>query len=337
MIPSTFAFHLHGWFNGLTALLICVGTLPFVCHFAKVWRLHDLPGELKIHTVPTPRLGGVAMGLALLAGLSVGGTGLFTPALGIFLALLLLWVTSLIDDLRGLSPSIRLLVHLAAGLLVSQTPWALSLFNNHFLDSIATCFFVMSFVNAFNFFDGADGLAAGVAATVSLGYVVLYSARGASVGDAIAWSLLGACLGFLLFNFPPAKIFMGDSGSTTIGFLLAFLGLDFYRVHHALGTHLLLPLVFAGLPLLDLFLAVFRRLRNGASPFAGDRQHFYDLLREQGWSARTVAMGSYVATALLIVLGLICERLTPGFAFVALSLTFGSLLVTAVRLGSLRY
>ena len=330
------AIPFHGWFNGLVALFICAATLPVVRSLAARWNLHDSPGELKIHTVPTPRLGGVSMGLALLAGLSIGGAGLFLHALDIYLAMFLLWGTSLIDDLQNLPPAIRLFIHCIVGLLVARTQWGLALTGNPLLDAALTCLFVMLFVNAFNFFDGADGLAAGSAALVSLGYVLLYTSRAPSVGAAVAWSLLGTCLGFLLFNFPPARIFMGDSGSTVLGFLIAFLGLDFYRVHHAVGTHLLLPLVFAGIPLLDLCLAVFRRLKKRMSPFAGDRQHYYDLLKQRGWAARPIAIGSYVATLGLILLALVCDRLNPGLAFAALSVTFASLLVTAVRLGSLR-
>lgn len=330
------AIPFHGWFNGLVALFICAGTLPVVRSLAAHWNLHDSPGELKIHTVPTPRLGGISMGLALLAGLSIGGAGLFLHALDIYLAMFLLWGTSLIDDLQNLPPAIRLFIHCIVGLLVARTQWGLALTGNPLLDAALTCLFVMLFVNAFNFFDGADGLAAGSAALVSLGYVLLYTSRAPSVGAAVAWSLLGTCLGFLLFNFPPARIFMGDSGSTALGFLIAFLGLDFYRVHHAVGTHLLLPLVFAGIPLLDLCLAVFRRLKKRMSPFAGDRQHYYDLLQQRGWAARPIAIGSYVATLGLILVGLVCDRLNPGLAFAALSVTFVSLLVTAVRLGSLR-
>jgi UDP-GlcNAc:undecaprenyl-phosphate GlcNAc-1-phosphate transferase len=328
--------HFHGWFNGAVAFTVCALLLPGVLHFATRWGLCDLPGNLKPHLRPTPHLGGVAMGSAVIVGVSIGGTGLFSPALLVFVALLLIWATGLMDDLRDLHPGIRLAAQFLAGLLVSQTPWVLTTFSNRFVDVFLTCAFVMLFVNAFNFFDGADGLAAGVVGVASLGYALLYSARASSVGAAVSWSLLGTCLGFLLFNFPPAKIFMGDSGSTVLGFLLAFLGLDFYRVHHGIGTHLLLPIVFAGLPILDLFLAVFRRLRKRASPFQGDRQHLYDLLHEQGWSARPIAFGSYLATAALVLLGWVCSYLNPTIALAAIVLTFGSLFLTAVRLGSLR-
>jgi UDP-GlcNAc:undecaprenyl-phosphate GlcNAc-1-phosphate transferase len=99
---------------------------------------------------------------------------------------------------------------------------------------------------------------------------------------------------------------MGDSGSTMLGFLIAFLSLDFYRVHHHIGSHWLLPLVFAALPLMDFFLAVIRRLRKRISPFAGDRGHFYDLLLDRGWSSLHVALGAYAVTGALLVIGWLC-------------------------------
>ena len=327
--------HFHGWFNGAVSLAVCALLLPFVLQLANRWQLHDLPGALKPHLAPTPRLGGLAMGCALVVGMSIGGSGLFSQALYVFLALLAVWLTGLVDDLHGLSPAVRLVVQILAGLLVSQTQWRLNVFSS-WLDVCLTCLFLMLFVNAFNFFDGADGLAAGVVAVASFGYVLLYTTRAPSVGMAVSWSLLGTSLGFLLFNFPPARIFMGDSGSTILGFLLAFLGLDFYRVHHAIGTHLLLPLIFAGLPLLDLCLAIFRRVRKRVSPFSGDRQHLYDLLHEQGWSARPIAFSSYLATAGLVALGWLCNYVNPVLALAAIIVAFGSLLITAVRLGSLR-
>jgi UDP-GlcNAc:undecaprenyl-phosphate GlcNAc-1-phosphate transferase len=328
--------HFYGWFNGTVSLLVCASLLPIVLHFAHRWQFHDLPGDLKPHAAPTPRLGGVAMGSALLAGISIGGAGLFSPALLVFLALALVWIVGVLDDLKSLPPSARLVAQLCAGLLVAQTQWRIEISGNAIFDSLMTCLYIVIFINALNFFDGADGLVAGFTSVVSLGYIALYSTRGPSVGAAISWAMLGTCLGFLLFNFPPAKIFMGDSGSTILGFLVAFVGLDFYRVHHAIGTHWLLPIAFAGLPLLDLCLAVARRVSKRASPFLGDRQHLYDLLQQRGWSARPIAIGTYLTTACFVVLGWLCISLTPGFAFLAVSLAFVSLTLTAVRLGSLR-
>jgi UDP-GlcNAc:undecaprenyl-phosphate/decaprenyl-phosphate GlcNAc-1-phosphate transferase len=328
--------HLHGWFNGSVSFVVCVAVLPIVRHLALRWRLHDPPGPLKIHTNLTPRLGGIALACGIITGVSVAGAGLYSHALSFYLALMLIWLTGLADDLWDLPPAARFAAQIGAGFLVSRTQWSLTIFHNPILDTAATCLFVVVFVNAFNFLDGADGLAAGVTAMVGLGYVVLYSAQAASLGATVAWTLLGSCLGFLLFNFPPAKIFMGDSGSTILGFLVAFLGLDFYRVHHTLGTHLFLPLVFAGLPLLDFILAVSRRLRKRVSLFTGDRGHFYDLLLQKGWAARPVALSAYLATGSLILGGWLCEQNNWLIAVAVLFVVFACISITAIRLGALR-
>ena len=328
--------HYHGWFNGLASFLVCAGMLPVVGYFATRWQLHDVPGALKIHATPTPRLGGAALGCAVLLGISIGGTGLFVHGLEFYLALLLVWAIGLVDDLLNLSPATRLWAQFAAGFLIAQTEWGLVITGNSIVDTAATCIFVAIFVNAFNFFDGADGLVGGVAAIVALGYVLLYTNGAASVGAAASWSLFGACLGFLLFNFPPAKIFLGDSGSSLLGFVVAFLSLDFYKVHHSIGMHWLLPLVFAGLPLMDFFLAMVRRLKKKVSPFSGDRQHFYDLLLQQGWSAKPVALGTYLVTGTLILIGWLCTQSSGVFSTLVVCVTFGYMLVAAVRLGSMR-
>jgi UDP-GlcNAc:undecaprenyl-phosphate GlcNAc-1-phosphate transferase len=123
----------------------------------------------------------------------------------------------------------------------------------------------------------------------------------------LEFSSLGSCIGFLLFNFPPAKIFMGDSGSTVLGFVLAVMSLNFYR--HRLPGHdsVVVPLLLAGVPLLDAAFAVVRRLAQGISPFQGDREHFYDLLLKSGWSARNVAFPSYAAMIMLVIVGFFCR------------------------------
>lgn len=330
--------HANAWTIALTSFGVCAGVLPIVRRVAVLWNLYDAPtGPLKIHSIPIPRIGGVALVGGLVAGVAASGVGFGYPILGFYLALTLIWAAGFVDDLRGLSAASRLAVQIGAAILLSQTPWRLLLFGNGMLDTAATCLFVAVFANAFNFLDGADGLAGGVAGIVGLGYAVVYGIPVLSAGGAIAWGLLGSCLGFLVFNFPPARIFMGDSGSTTLGVVVAFLGLDFYRVHHGLGSHLLVPIVFAALPLMDFFIAVLRRLRRRVSPFSGDRQHFYDLLLQQGWSARRVVLGAYAVTTIFLALGWLCNQRDWTSSLVLLFLVLAYLLTTAIRLGSLRY
>jgi len=139
-------------------------------------------------------------------------------------------------------------------------------------------------VFSFNFLDGIDGLAAGIAGVIALAYIIFPGSAVGVVGCALAWSLLGACIGLLIFNFPPAKIFMGDSGSEALGFSVAFLGLDFIATKSANNASPLLafPLLVAALPLFDAILTILRRLESGRCPFHGDRRYFYDLLRAAG-------------------------------------------------------
>jgi UDP-GlcNAc:undecaprenyl-phosphate/decaprenyl-phosphate GlcNAc-1-phosphate transferase len=327
----------HGYLAGVVAFLICAGLLPVIRHTAVKLDIHDLPGHLKIHAVPIPRLGGIAIGTAILASLMLSPFRSAPNVTGICLALMVIWYVGMLDDLMNLSPIVRLIAQLFAGVLVSQTPWGLKLVGIPLFDIVLTCLFVAVFVNAFNFLDGADGLAGGVAGFIALGYAALYSSPALAIGGLVAWILLGACLAFLAFNFPPARIFMGDSGSTTLGFVVAFLALDFYRVHHHIGTRWLLPLVFAAVPLLDFFLAVLRRIRRRVSPLSGDRQHFYDLLLERGWSSIQVAFGAYAVTGALLIVGWICMDASWQLSLFVSLATVSGLLSLAARLGAFRW
>lgn len=327
----------HGYLGGVVAFAICAALLPVIRATAVHLGVHDLPGHLKIHVVPVPRLGGIAIGFAILGSLMLSRISGSQQLLGICLALMVIWYVGLLDDLMNLSPGFRLAAQLTAGVLVSQTPWRLKLVGSPFVDVVLTCLFVAVFVNAFNFLDGADGLAGGVAGFIALGYAALYSSPALTVGGLVAWVLLGSCLGFLAFNFPPARIFMGDSGSTTLGFVVAFLALDFYRVHYHIGTRWLLPLVFAALPLLDFFLAVARRIQRRVSPMSGDRQHFYDLLLDRGWSSIQVAFGAYAVTGALLIVGWLCMDASWQVSLFVSLATIAVLFTLAVRLGAFRW
>jgi UDP-N-acetylmuramyl pentapeptide phosphotransferase/UDP-N-acetylglucosamine-1-phosphate transferase len=114
-----------------------------------------------------------------------------------------------VDDLRELGPPFRLLAQIGGALFLYFGGWRLPFSSSAALAIVAQCLFVIVFVNAFNFLDGADGLAAGITAVIALGYAAMPGVRLSVLGYAVAWSLLGACVGFLFFDFPPAKIFMG--------------------------------------------------------------------------------------------------------------------------------
>jgi len=291
-----------------TADVIAIGTsfcttcamIPLILWFARKHELYDPLGPLKIHTAPTPRLGGIGITAGLLSGTIVSGG--VAGSLAVYLSLLLVWVAGLIDDLFGLSPWVRLIIQAAAGVLIWLAGWSAPVGHAGW-NLLATVLLIVAFINAMNMLDGADGLAVGVSGIIALGFIFSTSHAGASVRP-LEFSLVGCCIGFLMFNFPPAKIFMGDSGSTVLGFALAVLALNFYRQKPVNHVSTLVPLLFAAVPLLDAVFAVMRRVRRGTSPFTGDREHSYDLLLQRGWSARKVAFCLYALTATLVTAGL---------------------------------
>jgi UDP-GlcNAc:undecaprenyl-phosphate/decaprenyl-phosphate GlcNAc-1-phosphate transferase len=287
------------------ALACVLALVPLIRRLCVRWRIFDQPGDLKIHGEPIPRLGGVGIAFALAAGVASALHGAPVRELYFAAALGLVWLAGFVDDLRELGPASRLLAQIGAALLLYAGGWRVAFSSSSAWAIVAQCVFVLLFVNAFNFLDGADGLAAGITAAIALGYAAMPGLALSGLGYALAWSLLGACVGFLFFNFPPARIFMGDSGSTVLGFSVAFLGLDFVgaRGGGVAASSWLFPFLIAAVPLLDALVVATRRVMQGKSPFQGDREHFYDFLLAAGWTARRVAICCYFLTCFLGLLG----------------------------------
>ena len=315
---------------GIAAVL-----LPFVKRAGLRLGLIDQPGALKIHSTPTPRLGGVAIFAAMLIALSFTEGAAFRSAWPFFAALAMIWAAGLADDVYRASAALRLTVEVAAAAVLWYGGWRIPLPGIGAMGLALQCLCVVFVVNAFNFLDGSDGVAAGVGATIAAGYLVVPGGYLSSLGTACAWSLLGACIAFLVFNFPPATIFMGDAGSTAIGFCIAFLALDLYRAQPALHSTVIFPLVAGGLPFLDAVLAVLRRLRRGASPFHGDRRHFYDLLLARRWGARSVALACWGINAAFVTLGVLSVRSDAAWATWLSAVALAGFCVLVVCLGSL--
>jgi UDP-GlcNAc:undecaprenyl-phosphate/decaprenyl-phosphate GlcNAc-1-phosphate transferase len=320
-------------YSFLVAFVCCVAIVPVVVKLATHWSLFDPFGPLKLHSRPISRLGGIAVNLAFAAGVIASDRS--SDVLYLLLAIVILSVTGLMDDVRGLSPATRFVTQIIAALVLYHgADPAIVVLGSKALGWAAGTLFVVALVNAFNLLDGADGVAAGVAAIIALGYLAIGTQPG--VARTSAWTLLGGCLGFLLFNFPPARIFLGDSGSTVLGLVIAFTGLELHKSNPATNRGLFISLIFAGLPLLDLVLAIVRRVRSGASPFLGDRRHFYDLLLQRGWSPRSVAFSTYAITGGFVMVGLESHRHDPLNAIVPVLLVTIPFLLLAVHLGSLR-
>jgi len=286
----------------IVSFISCVLVTPVVCAVAIRNGWYDLPGELKIHAAPIPRLGGIALMAGILAS-AVFAIHDPRPVAAVVLILAVVWAVGLVDDLRGTSPYLRLAVDFGCGAAFWLLGWRLQWFSNPYLDLLATMAFMTFAINSMNMLDGMDGLALTVSGIASVGFIVLLSAQPLGFASGLAWSLGAVCAAMFLYNRPPAQIFIGDSGSTLLGASLAFLALDWVRTD-APGHSSLIPILFVGLPLADALAAVVRRVRGMKSPFKGDRRHFYDLLLRRGWKLPEILGVSAVATISLVLLSL---------------------------------
>ncbi len=314
---------------GVTATLT-----PLITRFCRHAQILDRPGRLKIHSRPVPRLGGVAIFLAVLAGTLISNAWEDTKDCYFYSALTLIWLVGLLDDVRGLPAILRLVAQLGAALLIWIGGWRLPGLP-HAIDSLAVeCCLVVLFVNAINWWDGMDGLAAGTACVSAVCYALLPPAALSPLGFAVALSLAGACAGFLLFNWHPrAYVFLGDSGSYVIGFLIAYLGLDFSKAHSSLRGSLLFVLAVAALPVLDAARVIAYRIAGRRSALQGDRSHFYDLMLKCGCGPNRVAIFSWSVAALCGGLAVLIERTASSELWLlALLLVSGLWLVASAAL-----
>jgi perosamine synthetase len=273
---------------------------PVVIWLAFKTGFLDLPtgDPLKIHKRPVPMLGGMGITLAVLATLwtiaaMAQSDFLNQKLMAIAGAVTILFLVGLYDDYKGLSPYKRLLGQgCAAIIVISQGDLSVSLFSSEVANYLVTVLYLLLLINAVNLLDGMDGLATGVTMVAATGFLFGFAIIGNVVGILFSLVLLGVTAGFLPFNFAPAKIFLGDNGSTVLGFLLGILTILFTASPSSMAQ-VAAPILILIVPLLDLTLTVFRRLQLRSSLFTGDREHLYDRFLRSGLTQRQTAMLLY--------------------------------------------
>lgn len=323
----------------LVALVTTAVALPIVNKAAISLELYDRPDSgLKPHEKPVPYLGGVAIYLGWLGALVYVAymvPGARTHLIWIASGGTILMLVGLIDDIRHIRPSIRLLLQagvaamlmgggIGRGMVLGLLePVRDSLPGWLFADPVimgasgALCFIVLAgATNSTNLIDGLDGLCAGTLAVASIGFLFV-NAHLALAGEAenvmpvirvaLAVAVVGACLSFLRCNFNPAKLFMGDSGSLLLGFNVAVMMILF--AENPSWRWLLASVVVFGFPIFDTALAIARRRLNGKPLFVGDRSHFYDQLRDRGLGVRQTVLFCYLLSAVFAALGALIVRL----------------------------
>ncbi|NOU92483.1 hypothetical protein GC093_04430 [Paenibacillus sp. LMG 31456] len=321
------------------ALTLCAILTPIARVIALKLHIVDFPNtSLKTHNNPTPYLGGAAIfttiAVTMYSLILVFNINLNTQQHGLMLGAFVILIIGLIDDIRAVTPVTKLSVQLLATFVVWSQGIGFSLFDHWTLNLAITLVWVIGVTNAFNMIDIMDGLAAGVSGICSLFLALLLHFSGDPFNSALMLTLSGSCLGFLAFNFNPAKIYMGDTGSLLIGFLLACTFTQWSEEKH-LGYYLIVPLIILGVPLFELIFVSILRLKDGKSPLRGSKDHFALRLIKMGFSVKQTVLLAYAGA---IVLGSIAFLILTFrfFAYEILGLTLVLVCLVAHKLSQVR-
>ncbi len=283
----------------LSSLFIVVVAVPFVKKWAVKWGFIDEPEARKVHTRPIPRLGGVAIYLGSIGALAVFDRFYFSQLISIVVGATIVSFMGVWDDYRGLRPLVKLCGQVIAALVLLLSGIQVSFLPSPILNILATVLWVVVITNALNLLDNMDGLSGGVASVACAFYFLLAVMSRQYLVASLAAMLLGACLGFLYYNFNPASIFMGDSGSLFIGFMLATLGIKLRFPSNVAFVTWMIPVVVLGLPLFDTTLVIISRLRRGLNPLTTPGKDHV--------SHRLVAMGATHREAVLMLYLVCCS------------------------------
>ena len=344
----------------IISALICGGLTFYVKFAAEKLKLFDRPSPRKIHPYPLPRLGGVALVLTFLIvvigyafashRLNFGLPKIWMvdqKLLGMVIGLLILLVVGILDDIRGVGPLKKLFWQLVAAIIVVSFGVSISfirlpfgnhidlvnpqihflllghLFNIKILADAVSVFWILLLINTFNFLDGLDGLATGIAFISAAVIFFLSLSLGQDSSALLAAIIAGISIGFLPWNFNPARIFLGDSGSMALGYLVAVLAM-------ISGGKLATSFLVLGIPVLDVGWVVLRRIFRGKSPFLADKRHFHHRLLTAGLSQRQAVILLYIIS---MVFGLVAvtsktqEKITALVVLVGLTVALALVLV----------
>lgn len=290
----------------------------------------DKPNHRKIHLDNKPLMGGLAIYVALALALLLFSPPRYLVELGAVLAgAAFLALVGLLDDRYELSARTKFTAQAIAALGLIAVGIKINLFGVPVLDALVTMIWVCAITNATNFMDNMDGLTAGMS-TIAAGFFMLIAlTQGLTLVSSLAAGLLGSALGFLVYNFRPASIFMGDMGSMVLGFVLAVLAIKL-KFDQPVSAHWIVPALVLALPIFDICLVVFTRILEGRSPLQAGKDHTSHRLMSVGLSHRKTLLTLYTICLIFGTIGLVMSA-SP----IELALRMGvfALLLAGVLLG----
>lgn len=311
----------------LAAVLVTITLVPLVKAIAFKIGAVDEPSKRRIHNKTTARLGGVAIFLGISACCGLAAIGVkdlgweiplsYSNANGVnytiaAIGAIIMFVVGIVDDMKCLPPKTKLIFQIIASLVVCSSGLLFDRVFNPFTNSFVefgllsypiTILYLVAFANIINLIDGLDGLAAGITLIAASTIFIFAITQNKADAAILSAGIIGACLGFLFFNFHPAKIFMGDSGSLTLGFLLGIASL-LAATRTAVVVSMLVPVLAAGVPIIDTFSAIVRRKRSNEPIDQADTGHIHHRLLKSGLSVKEAVLLMWAWTALLSICGI---------------------------------
>lgn len=279
----------------LTTFLTSLILTYLMIKISKNMNIMDIPNERSVHKKPTPLLGGIAIFLSFLFGFILFGNQ--NPLMiSILIASFLILLLGIFDDIKPIKARYKFVIHILVALIVvfygglkltHVDIFGLSL-NFKWMSPYITILIIVGIINAVNLIDGLDGLCAGISSIyfLTIGVIALILNKFNGLDIILSFIMLGATLGFLVFNFPPAKIFMGDTGSTFLGLMISVIMLLGFKT--VTLTSLLIPLVLLILPITDTLFAIIRRALNKKPIGQADKEHIHHQLLKHLSTRKTI-------------------------------------------------
>lgn len=324
----------------LVAFVVTFLMVPVSKKIAVVIGAIDYPGNRRMNTEPIPRCGGIALYSGLVAACFVMYLGIRffgweavdlyvlkeVNYILLFVGVTAMFTVGLVDDITQLTPRVKLIGQIASAIIVVAAGISITTVRTvvgdafvdlGWIDYPLTVIYLVAFVNIINLIDGLDGLAAGIVAIISLSLLYMVLMRGSFTFAMLCIAIIAVCLAFLRYNFPPASIFMGDSGSHLLGLVVGIVAISgIVRAQNLLV--LLVPVIIAGVPVLDTLSAIIRRLRGHKPVQESDMDHIHHRLLKAGLGPRRSVFVLYLCSALLALVGVLISTLTGPAQWVIL-------------------
>lgn len=324
------------------ALTIAYFLTPQIISLAVKTGAMDAPDERKVHTAPIPRLGGIAIYAAFMVAVFFT-VDMTNEMIGLLLGGTVIVLVGILDDLKNLPAKVKLFGQIIAAAVLVAFDVRIDFISDPFGDMIyleylaipVTLFWIVGLTNTVNLIDGLDGLAAGVSTIASITILLVALQQNVLLIAVLTAALAGSSLGFLQYNFNPAKIFMGDTGSMFLGYMLAGLSV-IGAVKSAATIALIVPIFALGLPILDTTFAIVRRYMGGKPIFKPDRGHLHHRLLDLGFTQKQAVLLMYVISGVLGLSAIALTEVSSGIALTIILAVMFAVVFGAKKLGILK-